>query len=159
VETGLRCSDQYQADKGGFNVLDLTGFRKAISAMERTLAYGETLMHKDGAGSEIEKEVLTAAVVQHFEVTYELCWKYMRRWLEANLSPGVTAGFSRKQLFRLAAEQLLIDCVEDWFTYHELRNLTAHTHNSETAAEIIKAAPGFCIHAKNLFSALESRND
>jgi hypothetical protein len=94
-----------------------------------------------------------------FPAPYDLCWKYMRRWLETNLSPGVTAGFSRKQLFRLAAEQLLIDCVEDRFTYHELRNLTAHTYNSETAAEIMKAAPGFRTHERMLLSTSESRND
>ncbi len=59
----------------------------------------------------------------------------MRRWLEGNLSPGSTPGLMRKQLFRLAAEECLITDVEAWFRYHELRNLTSHTYDSEVAAE------------------------
>jgi hypothetical protein len=48
--------------------------------------------------------VLQAGVIRHFEFTYDLCRKRMKRWLDLNLSPDLTDGIPRKELFRLAVE-------------------------------------------------------
>jgi hypothetical protein len=38
----------------------------------------------------------------------------MKRWLEINLTPGMMEGITRKQLFRFAAENRLIDDYNQW---------------------------------------------
>jgi nucleotidyltransferase substrate binding protein (TIGR01987 family) len=140
-------------------MLDLTSLDKAVSALERTIRFIADRKTALAGMQKEEREIYTSAVVQHFEFTYELCWKFMRRWLEGNLSPGSTPGLTRKQLFRLAAEERLIADVEAWFRYHELRNLTSHTYDSEVAAEIYVAATPFALAARELLTSLEARND
>ena len=140
-------------------MLDLTSLTDAVSALERTLRF---ISGRKPAFADLQKEeqdIYTSAVVQHFEFTYELCWKFMRRWLENNLSPGSTGGLTRKQLFRIAAEERLIEDVEAWFRYHELRNLTSHTYNNSIANEILDAASPFSLASRALLTALEARND
>jgi len=69
-----------------------------------------------------EKEVIQAGVIQNFELTYELCWKFMKRWLELNLMIGLMDGTIGKELFRNALENKLISDFFSWVRYHELRN-------------------------------------
>ncbi len=140
-------------------MLDLTSLTEAVSSLERTLRFVTERKPIFHDLQKEERDIYTSAVVQHFEFTFELCWKFMRRWLENNLSPGNTAGLTRKQLFRLAAEERLIEDVEAWFRYHELRNLTSHTYNSSIAAEIFDAASPFSLASRELLTALEARND
>ena len=64
-----------------------------------------------GQLSEIERIAIRAGAIQLFKITYELCWKLMARWLNANASPGIADGVTRRQLFRLAAEKRLINDV------------------------------------------------
>ena len=106
-----------------------------------------------------EVEVIKAGVIQNFEFTYELCWKLMKRWLEMNLSPGLMEGVTRKQLFRYAAENFLIEDFNAWLLYHELRKKTSHTYDQEVANEIFNNAGMFLKDAKKFLKALEVRND
>ena len=32
-------------------------------------------------------ETVKAGVIQHFEVAYELCWKFIQRWIKENRTP------------------------------------------------------------------------
>jgi hypothetical protein len=83
----------------------------------------------------------------------------MKRWLEMNLTPGLAEGITRKQLFRFAIENRLIDNFNVWNRYHELRNKTSHTYDSAVADEIFKSAGDFLQDAKAFLKALEVRND
>jgi len=102
--------------------LELTSLRKALQSLQNALQVASP--------DELEKfekeqaEVLKAGVIQNFEFSYELCWKFMRRWLKENLSPAITDGITRRELFRMAAEQRLIEDVEQWMRYHDARNLS-----------------------------------
>ncbi|KUO49287.1 MAG: nucleotidyltransferase [Desulfitibacter sp. BRH_c19] len=139
-------------------MLDLSSLRKAVLSLERALGFtGERLAISNISVE--EEEVIKAGVIQNFEFTYELCWKFMKRWLELNLMPGLLDGASRKELFRNALEQKLISDFSSWVRYHELRNTTSHTYNREVADEIYSITNDFLEDATYLLKALEARND
>ncbi|CAL7962991.1 Nucleotidyltransferase [Gammaproteobacteria bacterium] len=138
-------------------ILDLTSLRKAVASLERAIRVSSA-QTKDQAGSD-QEEVVRAGVIQNFEFTYEICWKFIRRWLEININDAAIDGMSRKELFRLAAESRLINNVEDWFFYHKARNETSHAYNMETAQNIYLTSLRFVSDAKALLQVLESKND
>jgi len=140
-------------------MLDLTSLEKCVSSLQRALRFFERRCEDSNPPSQDERDLLLSGVVQNFEFTYEMSWKFMQRWLEFNLGVGTTSGTTRKQLFRLAFESRLIGDVEAWFAFHELRNLTSHTYDPEVAEEIRKGAEGFAIEAVGLLEALRERND
>lgn len=136
--------------------LELTSLVKAVEALDRAVRV---------AGKEIQgpvdtdqEEVIRAGVIQNFELTYELCWKFMKRWLEANASEPVD-GFSMKELFRMAAERQLIDDVKPWFGYHLKRNKTSHTYDAVTASDVFETSVRFLVDARKLLNVLASKND
>jgi nucleotidyltransferase substrate binding protein (TIGR01987 family) len=108
--------------------------------------------------SNAAKETIRAGVIQNFEFTYELCWKFLKRWLGNNLGSTYIDGVSRRELFRLAAEHHLIDEVEAWMEYHEKRNETAHTYEKTTAEEVFQTAKKFINDAQQLLAHLKKQN-
>ncbi len=137
--------------------LELTSLRKALQSLQNALQVASP--------DELEKfekeqaEVLKAGVIQNFEFSYELCWKFMRRWLKENLSPAITDGITRRELFRMAAEQRLIEDVEQWMRYHDARKLSSHTYLPEIADDVYRSAFAFHESARKLLQAMEERND
>ena len=45
---------------------------------------------------------IAAGVIQNFAFTYELCWKFMKRWIEENVNSEIVDGVTRRELFRKA---------------------------------------------------------
>jgi len=138
--------------------LDLSSLRKAVESLEKTIRVADD----DAFMSRLEedqKQAVKAGVIQNFEFTYELCWKFMRRWLEVNLGSVYVAGVSRRQLFRLSAEHRLVGDVDRWMEYHDARNETAHTYDESTAEDVFDTAKKFLADAQKLLQALEARND
>lgn len=138
-------------------MLDLSTFERALNSYDRAVQFSKDRLENDI--TETEENVIKAGVIQNFEFTYELCWKFMKRWLELNLTPGLLDGVSRKELFRYALENRLINSFEDWVKYHELRNTTSHTYNEDVADEIYIVSETFLKDAKILYHAIEAKND
>lgn len=138
--------------------LDLSSLDCALVSLGKALQFSKKVIANHSYETD-ELEVIKAGVIQNFEFSYELCWKFMKRWLEQNYSSSFTAGITRKQLFRYAAENLLIENVEAWIVFHELRNRTSHTYDSQVSEEIFKATDDFFKHARFLYQAIEARND
>ena len=137
--------------------LDLTGFHRAISSLETALTVYESYL----SGTEKHPDfiqTLKAGVVQNFEFTYELSWKFMRRWIEVNIGTTVVDGVTRRELFRQAAENRLIIDVSKWMSFHQARNITSHTYDAEKADEVVASALVFKDEAIALYHALEERN-
>ena len=138
--------------------LDLTSLEKSVAALDKALSVAHDAEEADTLTND-QRLVIKAGVIQHFELTYEFCWKFMKRDLQHNLGRVYVDGVSRHQLFRLAAEQRLIEDVEAWMDYHHARNLTSHTYDEEVAGEVFFTACTFAAQAHALLTALELRND
>lgn len=137
--------------------LDLSSLQKAVDSLERAVKVASSKIK--GKVSTDEEEVIRAGVIQNFEFTYELCWKFMKRWLEINIGGAAVDGVSRKELFRMAAESRLISNVGIWFEYNNLRNETAHTYDVKTAQEVYATAIHFAVDARVFLKVLENKND
>lgn len=139
--------------------LDLSSLCKAIDSLERTLRVAEDR----ALAAELDndaREAIRAGVIQNFEFTYELCWKFMRRWLKENADvEEAESPRTRKELFRLAARFGLIREPLSWFSYGDARNLTSHTYDEETAESVYETALGFVEDARYLLDKLQERND
>jgi len=95
-------------------------FDKAFLALERTMAI------------ENPSEAERGGLIQFFEVAFELSWKTLKDYLEAN-------GFqvkSPRDVLKQAFQSEIIQDDHAWMDALDDRNLTAHTYNEETAAKI-----------------------
>jgi len=138
--------------------LDLSSLERAVHALREALDE-EARAAADEAVAASTRRVLRAGVIQSFEFTYELGWKFMKRWLDGNLGSTYVEGVARRELFRLAAEHGLIGDVERWMDYHFARNRTSHTYEEDTAEDVLRIARGFADDAARLAAALHARND
>jgi nucleotidyltransferase substrate binding protein (TIGR01987 family) len=66
-------------------------------------------------------------LIQRFEYTFELAWKTLKDYLEAN---GVISRFPREVL-KNSFQAELLNNGEIWIDMLEKRNLLAHTYNEE----------------------------
>lgn len=138
--------------------LVLDNLRNAVKALSDLQAAAENVSRM-AQFNQVEQNGIRAGVIQNFEVTYELCWKLMDRWLSMNLGASVVDGATRRELFRLAAQQRLIADVDRWMQYHEARNITSHTYDARKAETVYSAIADFVHDARALLKALEARND
>lgn len=73
-------------------------------------------------------------LIQGFEYTHEVAWKTMKNFLE---SQGVLNLYGSRDTTREAFRNGLIENGEVWMDMVEKRNLTSHTYDEETAAEVV----------------------
>jgi nucleotidyltransferase substrate binding protein (TIGR01987 family) len=139
--------------------LDLSSLQKAVESLEKTIKVSEDKKFTAGL-DENAKEAIRAGVIQNFEFTYELCWKFVRRWLKENADvEEAEYPRTRKELFRLAARFGLIKDPLSWFSYGDARNLTSHTYDEDKAETVYETAVDFIEDAKYLLDRLQERND
>ncbi len=129
--------------------IDYDSLKNAIVSFDEAIHFAEPLEVKT-----IAFRVARAGVIQNFEFTYELCWKFLKRRLEADFGKSIADGLSRKELFRLANKHRLIENVDDWFAFHEARNETSHTYDAGTAQIVYQESIRFIVFAKNLYNKL-----
>lgn len=102
------------------------------------------------------QDVIMAGVIQNFEFTYELCWKFIQRWIRQNKTPEDAEPRTRKDLFRTAARYGLISDPLPWFEYSEARIITHQICNNVKAEIVYEAIVNFLKDAKYLLSQLDS---
>ena len=137
--------------------LDLGSLRSAVQALGN--AVDVVASPEFSVADPRWRDTLVAGVVQHFEFTFELCWKTLKRQLEREVpSPSDLDGASYRELFRLGQERGLIAAVQPWFEFRELRNITAHTYARDKALKVAAGAPLLLAQARALLSAVQARN-
>ncbi len=138
--------------------LDLSSLKQALTSLKTAVSVVESAQENDEFSTDMI-DTIKAGVIQNFEFSYELCWKFIQRWIRINKTPEEANPHTRKDLFRLAARYGLIDSPVKWFEYGEARNITAHTYNKEKADIVFEAALRFLDDARYLFNQLEKYND
>ncbi|MBI2058582.1 MAG: nucleotidyltransferase substrate binding protein [Nitrospirae bacterium] len=133
--------------------LSLASLEKAVASLEEALRVYSTSSLADDAS---EKVVLRDGVIQRFEFTFELCWKMLRRFLDA-YGLGRVGMMTNKELFRAGSEQGLLEDAETWLYYLRMRNLTSHVYDQTKAAEVFQAARAFLADAIKLLALLRKR--
>jgi nucleotidyltransferase substrate binding protein (TIGR01987 family) len=122
--------------------LVLDSLRNAVAALRAVQAKAEDSAFM-AAQDEVTREAIRSGVIQHFEFTYELSWKFIKRWLEENIGRDSADGVSRRELFRMGAENRLVDNVAAWMRYHDARNVTSHTYDLSVAAKVYAVSLDF----------------
>ncbi|MGL5253950.1 MAG: HI0074 family nucleotidyltransferase substrate-binding subunit [Brevinema sp.] len=138
--------------------LNFDSLERSIQSLEKAILYTNQKI-KDRILSD-EIEILQAGVIQNFEITYELSWKFMKRWLREQVSDAAGIdGLTRKELLREAQKYNLIDSLDNWFVYHRARNESSHNYNQEVATETYETALKFLSDAKSLLTNMQAKND
>jgi nucleotidyltransferase substrate binding protein (TIGR01987 family) len=139
-------------------ILELESLVSALSALEKSILTWNKLSRMPDLTTD-DLQTIKSGVIQNFEVTYEQCWKFMKRWLEINVSPDIADGVPRRELFRISAENRLIDDVDLWMEFHKARNLTAHTYHAGNAEQAFRAAIMLPEEGLRLLERLRKGND
>jgi len=138
--------------------LDLSSLKKSIAALEQSLSVTE--YSKDFHSLSLaQQETLQSGVIQNFEICYELSWKFIKRWLEVNEGQEIVDGVTRRELYRIAFENRLIENVEEWMNFHSTRNITSHSYDAEVANNAYETAVRFLAFAQKLLERLTLKND
>ncbi|HTZ18471.1 MAG TPA: nucleotidyltransferase substrate binding protein [Dissulfurispiraceae bacterium] len=129
--------------------LDFTPFEKALLSLERAVVR---------ATAAPEDEELRDAVIQRFEYSMDLSWKFIQRALKHAAIPESNIR-TKRDLFREAARLGLLADPLIWFGYYEARNETSHTYAREVAERVSAAAQRFLPQAQALLEALRTFAD
>lgn len=130
--------------------LDTTSLEKAISS----LAEAVSVMKGAEASQDALFRTVRAGVIQNFEFSFELSWKFIRRWVALNDSLPDESVASKRELFRIAAQVGLIPAPEPWFLFLEARNRTSHAYDEANAQTVSATAIEFLTHAQGLLQSL-----
>ena len=74
-----------------------------------------------------------------------------------NVAHGVADGVSRRELFRLSAEQKLLDDVDAWMEFHAARNITSHIYDEKKMEMVLERAMLFYPYTQTLLERLDGR--
>jgi nucleotidyltransferase substrate binding protein (TIGR01987 family) len=130
--------------------LDLTPLVSAVGRLREGLLRHET---------EPADDQLRDGLIQRFEYTYELCHRFLRRFIQrACASPDEVDRMAFQDLIRTANQQgLLLGDWPAWHRYRDLRAWTSHTCRAEMAEQIAAAIPAFLAEAEYLRDQLQAR--
>ena len=92
-------------------------FATAVTRLEEALALPKNDIVRDSA-------------IQRFEISFELCWKYLKAFLEDEHNVRCT---SPRTCFRAAFKNGVIEDDPFWIDLTVLRNYTVHTYNEALA--------------------------
>jgi Nucleotidyltransferase substrate binding protein like len=83
----------------------------------------------------------------------------LKRQLERELpSPTELDSASYRELIRIGFERGLVQVVQPWFEFRELRKITSHTYARDKAQKVAAGAAVLLQHAQTLLQTLEHRN-
>ena len=135
---------------GGVQQLDLSSLVNALARLREGLARHE---------HEPADEQIRDGLIQRFEYTYELCHRFLKRYIRLrSASPEEVDRMAFQDLIRTANQQgLLLSDWPAWHRYRDQRARTSRTYRAETAAEVAATIPAFVAEAEYLRDQLQAR--
>jgi nucleotidyltransferase substrate binding protein (TIGR01987 family) len=133
--------------------IDLTTLEKAVFSLEEAFRVFKKSRRRAGTAG---WKLLRDGVIQRFEYTFELSWKFLRRYLEEYGLESVET-LTNRELFRVGHEQGLIDDAEAWIGYLRGRNLTSHMYSEDIAEQVFQTAEAFLPSVRFLLGQLRER--
>ena len=100
-------------------------FAAAVARLEEALALPKDAIVRDSA-------------IQRFEISFELCWKFLKAFLEDEHNVRCT---SPRTCFRAAFKNGVLDDDPFWIDLTVLRNYTVHTYNESLADYVYSRLP------------------
>ena len=95
-------------------------FAAAIGRLEQALA-----LPKD--------DIVRDSAIQRFEISFELCWKFLKAYLEEEHNASCT---SPRTCFRAAFKNGVLNNDPFWIDLTVLRNYTVHTYSESLADHV-----------------------
>jgi nucleotidyltransferase substrate binding protein (TIGR01987 family) len=112
-------------------MIDYEKLEKALQHLQRQYANLRTVASRPEL-TDTDREAIAESVVHRFETVYDTLWKTLKRYLSEVLGlPEIPN--SPKPIFKLAAQNGLIDPVERWLAYADARVATAHDYSGSKA--------------------------
>jgi len=118
-------------------ILQFQNLKKAFSRLKEAVNVAETDLEKDG-------------VIQRFEFTFELFWKFLKAFLEYN---GIEC-YSPRNCIKTAFRYKLLEDDEIFLDMLEDRNKSSHIYNKQQAEEIFERIKS--VYAKILENNLKT---
>ena len=82
--------------------------------------------------------IVRDSAIQRFEISFELCWKFLKAYLEEHHNAQCT---SPRTCFRAAFRHGVIGKDPFWIDLTVLRNYTVHTYNEQLADYVYSRLP------------------
>ena len=100
-------------------------FERATARLDEALSLPKDAIVRDSA-------------IQRFEISFELCWKFLKAYLEEEHNVSCT---SPRTCFRAAFRNGVIEDDPFWIDLTVLRNYTVHTYNEQLADYVYDRLP------------------
>ena len=106
--------------------------------------------------SPLDRDAIRESVIQRFEVTYDVLWKAIKRYMQYTLGlPDIPN--SPKPILRLAHENgILSDDITFWLNVADARVATSHDYSSTKADACIELLPTFLAALEPMVDHLEN---
>lgn len=134
-------------------------FSKCIITLQKAI----DLLGKSDPNS-IEFELYRSACIKEFEIILEQAGKLLRKYIKPFLAIEADADkLYYKDVFRTAAKFRIISITlaENWLSYRDIRNKTAHDYDVNFAEETLTILPSFindCQELLNHFNQINNNN-
>jgi nucleotidyltransferase substrate binding protein (TIGR01987 family) len=136
-------------------MLDLSSFEKAASQLQEALSYCKSDIAMKDPHLALH---LRAAAIQAFELTYEIAFKMLKRYLQATeANADAIESMTFNEIIRLGYERGLLSAeLREWKAFRINRNATSHTYNETKAQDVYIGIPAFLTEARFLLKELMS---
>lgn len=120
-----------------------TDFARTITRLDEALALPKDSIVRDSA-------------IQRFEISFELCWKFLKAYLEEEHYAVCT---SPRTCFRSAFMHGVIDNDPFWIDLTVLRNYTVHTYNEQLADYVYSRLAKAALRFRAVLAATEIKDE
>ena len=135
--------------------IDYTKFRSALQRLaERYDDYLESFNRPELLIT--DKESIVESCIQRFETCFDTLWKHLKKYLEHETGLAEVPNGPRP-IFRLAAENMVIDDFETWDNYNQKRIGSSHDYSETKAEEALEVIPEFINDAIVLYEKMTSQ--